>query len=140
MKKLFFTVAILLVTTTIALTQTYIKPKYEKRGNPRVELEKIQITKKFTIVYCTYTARSEGNACVDKGMYIKDLASKKTYPLIKTEGISICPRQKLFNKAGYTFHFKLYFPKIKHNVKYIHIIENIPNAFNFVKVHLVPAA
>ncbi len=140
MKKLFITVAILAVTTTIALTQTYIKPKYQKRGNPRVELEKVQITKKYTIVYCTYTSTSEGHACVDKDMYIKDLASKKTYPLIKAVGISICPKRKNFKKAGHRFKFKLYFPKVKYNVRNIHIIENVPNAFNFVKVHLQPVA
>ena len=120
--------------------QIYIKPKYERRANSRVGITKIQITKKHTIVYCKYTSTFSGHACVSPKMFIEDLKTKKRYKLIKTEKIPLCPKQYMFSEAGHKFDFVLYFERVPHSVRYINMIEDMANGFNFYKIFLEPVA
>ena len=54
MRHLIIIVALLSVVNVVS-GQIYIKPKYAKRGNPHIQLEKITITDNYTIVEITHT-------------------------------------------------------------------------------------
>lgn len=130
----------ILFFATVVNAQTYLKPKYEKRTNNRVEIDKIQITKTRTIVSFTYTSEFAGHACIDQAMYIQDVKTKKKYPLVKAVGIPICPEQRVFADKGHTFKFKLIFPKVPYSVRYVNLVEDMTNGFNFINVYLKPLA
>ncbi len=139
MKSIIIVVSILFLAN-MTFAQTYINPQYEKRTNTRVDIDKIEITTKYTIVSFTYKSEFSGHACVDEAMYIQDIKTGKKYNLIKAVGIPVCPERKVFSEKGYEFSFRLYFPKVPYSVRYVNLVEDMHNGFNFLKVYLKPLA
>ena len=137
-----FIITIIISCLAVASTfgQTYIKPKYDRRANARVGITKVRITKTHTVVYCKYTSTFPGHACVSRSMFIEDLKTKKRYKLVKTEKIPFCPKQYMFSEKGHKFDFVLYFERIPHSVRYMNMIEDMANGFNFYKIYLQPVA
>ena len=138
-----FIITIIISCFVIASTfgQTYIKPKYKTRANPRVDITKIQITKKHTIVHCKYISNKGGtHANIAANVYLEDIKTKQKYKFIKAGNIPIYPIQRPLLKAGDTFDFKIYFERIPHQVRYINMIESALNGFNFYKIYLQPVA
>ena len=140
MRTLIITIIISCLAIASSYGQTYIKPKYERRANPRVSISKVQITKKYTVVHCRYTSTFSGHACVSPSMFIEDLKTKKRYKLVKTEKIPLCPKQYMFSEKGHKFDFVLYFERVPHTVRYINMIEDMANGFNFYRIFLRPLA
>ena len=76
--KQFWLTSLFTIGIVIGLSaQTYLKPKYAARALKSVEITKIQITKKYTIVsfhFKTGKGRFEGGGWIalDKNMYIKN--------------------------------------------------------------------
>lgn len=144
------TVSLLITSLLFACSlyaQTYINPPFEGKATAMVDIDKIQITKKHTIVYMSCESPETfiygGWACITRTTYILDVKKKKKYPLTKVKGIPVCPKKYYFTKPGQTLRFKLYFPKLKYDVRHIHIIEdleNVQNPFNFFNVYLKPLA
>ncbi len=149
MKLIGLVIASLLFTQNLT-AQTYIDPPFEGKSTALVHIDKIKFTKKYTIVYMTCVAPKSfvfgGWACITQSTYIEDVARKKKYELIKVKGIPVCPNKYNFTKDGQAIKFKLFFPKLKYNVRHIHIIEdlkdaqNVQNPFNFFNVYLKPIA
>jgi hypothetical protein len=146
MRLLFLLVCIVgLLPSTFG--QTYINPPFEGKSTAMVDISKIEFTKKHTIVYMTCTTPKEfalgGWACITRTSYILDVAANKKYELIRSKGIPYCPNKYKFSGSYQTVKFKLYFPRIKHDIRHIHIIEdlsNTTNPFNFFNVYLKPLA
>ena len=127
--------------------QTYIKPPFKDQSTSAVKIGKVQITKTHTIVHISCSAPDEfvygGWACFTSTAFIQDVETKKKYKLIKSRGIPQCPAKFNFSKPGQTIYFKLYFERVRHNVRNIHLIEDlndVANPFNFFNVYLQPVA
>ncbi len=127
--------------------QTYIKPPFKDQSTSAVKIGKVQITKTHTIVHMSCSAPDEfvygGWACFTSTAFIQDVETKKKYKLIKSRGIPQCPAKFNFSKPGQTIYFKLYFERVRHNVRNIHLIEDlndVANPFNFFNVYLQPVA
>ena len=144
------TIVILITSMLIAASisaQTYIAPPFKGKSTSAVDIERIQITKSYTIVHMKCTSPESfiggGWACITNTTYIQDIARNKKYTLLKVKGIPQCPRKYNFTKPGQTIRFKLYFPRIRYDVRRIHIIEDmndVANPFNFFDVYLKPVA
>jgi hypothetical protein len=139
-----FTIILLSLNLT---AQTYMQPPFTGQSTSAVQIGKVQITKTHTIVHMSCTAPDEfvygGWACFTNSAFLEDVKTKKKYKLIKSRGIPKCPNQFNFSKPGQTIRFKLYFERVRHNVRNIHIIEdlnNVANPFNFFNVYLKPVA
>ena len=130
-----------------AISQTYLSPPFEGKATAMVDIYKIEITKKYTIVYMSCTTPKEfaegGWACISLGTYIEDVDKKKRYEMIKSKGIPYCPNKYRFTGSAQTIKFKLYFPKLRYSVRHIHVVEDVKelqNPFNFYNIYLEPLA
>lgn len=123
--------------------QTYINPKYAARSLKDVDITKIEITDKYTIVHFYFDSKTSfqmgGWIALAKNMYIKNAKTHKKYYLIKASNIPILPERLEFN-GPYKRRFKAYFPSIDPATKEMHIIEEATNGFNFYKIKLKPLA
>lgn len=132
----------------MALGQTYINPPFEGKSTSMVDIQKIEITKEFTIVHMSCTTPDEEifsgwTACIMRTTYLYDVKRKVRHRLVKARGIPYCPDQYYFTGPGQKIVFKLYFPPIRYDVRHIHIIEDVQdlqNPFNFFNVYLQPLA
>ena len=146
MKTLGIVLTIILFSLNLN-AQTYIKPPFKGQSTSAVQIGKVQITKTHTIVHMSCSAPDEfiygGWACFTNTAYIQDAKTKKKYNLIKVKGIPQCPYKFNFSKPGQTIYFKLYFERVRYNVRSIHLIEDlndVANPFNFFDVYLKPIA
>jgi hypothetical protein len=123
--------------------QVYLNPEYGAKSFPQVEITRIEITKKYTIVSFYFDSQDQYQAggwiALSKNMYIKDATTHKKHYLIKSENIPVLP-EKLNFKGNYQRRFKAYFPPINPTTKMVHIIEEATNGFNFYKITLIPMA
>jgi len=114
--------------------QIYNNPIAAKQSHPELKIQQIEITGKETVVTLEITNKlSQGGwFCADKNIYIKNSKGPEIYELIKSENIPTCPDQFEFSYTNQTLEFKLFFPKISEDIKFIDIIESCNNAcFSF---------
>jgi len=106
-------------------------PKFDKADYQNLQINKVEITSKYTIVHFYYCSET---ACANQNYYILNQNTSQKYSLIKTENIPVCKGENHENVNGY---FALFFKRINlsKNTK-IDIIENLSdkNAFNFYGV------
>ncbi len=121
--------------------QMYLNPTYGAKSMKQVEITKIQITNKYTIISFAFDSKGEyvngGWISLSKNMYIKDATTHKKHYLIKAHNITVLP-EKIEFSGQYKRSFKAYFPSINPGTKMIHIIEEATNGFNFYKIKLKP--
>jgi len=138
MKKL------LLLTITpflffFANSQTYKNPIASKQSHPELKITRIEITENNTIVSLEVTNKRTvgGWFCANSDIFLKNSKRTETYQLIKSENIPTCPDQYEFSSVGETLAFKLYFPSIDQDIKFIDLVENCTNAcFSFYRIIL----
>jgi hypothetical protein len=149
MKQLILVGTFLSFAIITAKAQIYLTPTYGAKSMTSVEITKIQITDKYTIVSFYFDSQvdemSAGWISLSKNMYIKDAKTHKKHYLIKAHNITILPEK--INFAGkYQRKFKAYFPSINPATEMIHIIEEPTSeeetlqGFNFYKITLKPVA
>lgn len=119
-------------------SQVIDKPNYALKSHETLEISKVDITPKATLIYFTVeNKRSEGGSfCADKNIYI-------IYPdgsrlnLTHAHDIPVCPDTYKFKSVGEKLQFTLEFPPLKPGTKWIDIIENCTsNCFWFYGVTL----
>ncbi len=141
--KLHLVIFIFLFSINSIFCQSYNRPEYEGKSIDEIEILKITITDKYTIVECIHTNRYKlGWATAMPKTFIRVSGKTKKYQLLKTSRIPIFPKKHHYNKIGEKLRYKLYFPPINPNVKYLDIIEieGSNKAFNFYKIKLKPIA
>lgn len=122
-----------------SFAQLYSNPIASKKSHPELEITEIEINDSYTIISLIVTnKRTDGGwFCADNNIYIKNSKSTETYKLIKSENIPTCPDQFKFAYSGQTLEFKLYFPPISNQIKFIDLIESCSNAcFSFYGIIL----
>ncbi len=147
MKQLLLIGTFLSFVTISATAQIYLNPTYGAKSMKQVEITKIQITDKYTIISFSFNSKEKdmdaGWISLSKNMYIKDATTHKKHYLIKAFNITILP-EKIEFVGEYKRAFKAYFPSINPSTKMIHIIEEPTSeeetlqGFNFYKITLKP--
>lgn len=105
-------------------SQQIVNPNFAMASHP-MKITKIESIDNQTIIELTIENQTDnGNFCADKNIYVQDLGNKKKFQLIKSTGIPVCPDRYSFNFVGESLTFKLYFPKLSGETKYLNLIEN----------------
>ena len=136
-KALLLTIALFIFL--FAKSQTYENPIASKQSHPELKITGIEITENKTIVSLEVTnKRTDGGwFCANDDIFLKNSKGTETYQLIKSENIPTCPDQHKFSSVGETLAFKLYFPPIDQDIKFIDLVENCTNAcFSFYGIIL----
>ena len=147
---MFRTLTLLTLCVALALplfAQVYNSPAYDyNRTTSALRLNKVEITKQFTIVDITYTnpptaAGVTNYIFIIPQMCIIDPKTNKKFFVLKTENIPMEPGRHEFHKPYEKLRFKVYFPRIDINQMYIvHILEDVESGFKFYNVRLMPMA
>jgi hypothetical protein len=142
MKKLLLMSYFLFNFTILSNAQVYLNPNYGAKSLQEVEITKIEITDKYTIIHFYFETKDPkyaGWISLSKNMYIKNAKTHEKHYLIKASNIPILPERLDFT-GPYKRKFKAYFPSISPATETMHIIEEATNGFNFYKITLKPVA
>jgi hypothetical protein len=143
MKKLLLIGCLLFSFSILSNAQVYLNPTYGAKSLKEVEITKIEITDKYTIVHFYFDSKEAypygGWIALSKNMYIKNAKTHTKHYLIKASNIPILPERLDFS-GPYKRKFKAYFPPISPATETLHIIEEATNGFNFYKIKLKPIA
>ena len=119
----------MLTYTTCLIAQVYELPVFDKSDTPALHVDKVEITKEATYIYCTYSAIAASWANISKETYLLDETTKMKYYLTRCDGFPFCPERKTYLNAE-RCDIKFSFPSIKPQGK-ISFIEDSENpAFN----------
>jgi hypothetical protein len=120
-------------------SQTYNQPDIGLRSHETLEISKVEITAKRTVIYLSVENRIiGGNFCADKNIFIiyPDGTRSK---LTSSNGIPVCPDTYKFKTPGEKLNFNLIFPPLKAGTEWIDLIEDCSeNCFSFYGVTLDP--
>lgn len=121
----------------MASPQSFMYPNHALKSHETLEISKVEVTDRNTIVHLTIENRIEGgNFCADRNIYLVDSAGDR-YSLEKSSGIPVCPDSYTFNSVGEKLQFTLTFPTLKEGTKWIDLIEDCSdNCFWFYGVTL----
>ena len=86
----------LLLFYCAANAQTFNMPVFDRTDIPELHIDKVEITKDTTYIYCTYTADERSWANISKNTYLEDVITNRKYPIVKTYGIPFAPDKKHF--------------------------------------------
>ncbi len=136
MKKIL--TGILLFLPMVALPQVYRLPNYAFKSHPTMVLESIDRHEDETILHFSLENRKLfASFCVSKETYIQGIRDSIRHYLLRTEGIPNCPDQHNFRSVGEKLYFRLYFPPIPDDIRYINVVEDCREAcFSFSYVLL----
>lgn len=108
----------------VGLGQTIELPNFALATHPMM-VERIDLSDSLiTIELSIENQLAEGSFCADKNIYIKDIRAGRTYRLLGSSGIPVCPEQHHFNTVGEKLNFQLFFPPLEAGTKYINIVED----------------
>lgn len=141
--KIIFTTFIYCFSIQNTFGQVYNRPVYEGRSIKEIEILKITINDKYTIVECEHiNMYGRGWVTAMANTFIRVSGKTQKYELIKTYKIPVFPSKHYYKKIGEKLRYKLYFPPINPSVEYLDIIEieGFDKAFNFYKIKLKPVA
>lgn len=113
MKKLFFSLVVLLFTITTFSQKTIDKPEYGLSNLPG-SLTKIELTESATIIHFYIKYPTGQWISVPKETYIQDVKGGEKQFVTKSEGIHLGGKY-IIPESG-EVHYQLYFPKLENGV------------------------
>jgi hypothetical protein len=119
-------------------SQIFDKPNYALKSHETLEISKIEISAKATMVYLSVVnKRSEGGSfCADKKIYLITPDDSRLN-ITRAYDIPVCPETYKFKSVGEKLQFRLEFPPLKPGTKWIDIIEDCSsNCFWFYGITL----
>lgn len=114
----------ILLFSLVGLGQAVELPNFALATHPLMTKSIHYSDSLMTIELSIENQLAEGSFCADKNIYIKDILSGRTYRLIGSSGIPICPEQHHFSATGEKLDFQLFFPPLGADTKYINIVED----------------
>ena len=137
-KKIILIVWLIVIYTTLAHSQTIDKPIIALKSHETLDILKIEITSKTTLIWLSVENRRDqgGNFCADKNIYLiyPDGSRQK---LTRAINIPVCPDSYIFKSIGEKLQFTLEFPPIKPGTKWIDLVEECTDyCFSFYGVCL----
>jgi len=110
-------------------------PVFDKTDIPNLHIDKIEITKDTTYLYCKYIAEESSWANISRDTYIEDVISKRKYPILKVDGFPFAPEKKHFADPTEQ-KVVFYFPSIHPTTKFDFIEDRTEKVFNIFGVEL----
>ena len=135
MKRIFSIAICLICVISFSNAQVVVNPIFDRSDVAAFRVQKVEITKDTTFVYCSYSAEAESWANISKGTYLYSTRDCKKYPLLKCVGLPYAPQQKTF---WYDAHIDvlLCFPSVDRLSRF-DIIENEgEKAFNIYGIDI----
>lgn len=133
MRILFILFAV--IYSLISRAQIIENPVFDRTDVPSFHIDKIEITKDTTFVYCTYYAEEGSWANISPETYLEDVETGKKYTILGSEGLPFGPAKRDF-ESNEKCDVRLLFPSIICTKK-LNFIEN-PNesVFNIYGIDL----
>lgn len=133
MRKLLFIFLCLLCLSSYA--QVIVNPVFDRTDTPKFHVDKVDVRKDSTLLYCTYTAESGSWANISIDTFLEDILTKRQFKIIRSEGLPFNPNKRVFS-ADDKVSVILYFPSIGSS-SLINLIENpSEKAFNIYQIDL----
>ncbi|MBR4898304.1 MAG: CHAT domain-containing protein [Prevotella sp.] len=115
--------------------QVVENPVFDRTDVSAFRVQKIEIRKDTTYVYCSYSAEAGSWANISKDAYLYVRKANKKYPLLRCEGLPFSPQKKSFMYEE-RCNVLLCFPPIR-NISKFDIIENAGDkAFNIYGIDI----
>lgn len=122
---------------TASFCQSFEKPYVESVGDRLCYINKVELTKDFTIISFEHLNNNNGWIRLNPGIKIK--SGSKEFAFLKAEGIPLDPDSYQFADGVEKHAFKVYFQRIPKEIKLFDVIEAEPGTrydFNFYGVDL----
>lgn len=136
MKSILILLALFTVSAAL-FPQSFIQPNYGLKSHETLEISKIEINGKNTLIYMSIENRIQGGSfCADNDIFMiyPDGSRAK---LISASGIPACPDSYKFRAVGEKLDFVLQFPALREGTSWIDIVEECSeNCFSFYGVTL----
>ena len=116
-------------------SQTIINPVFDRTDISAFRVQKVEISKDTTYVYCTYSAEAGSWANISKETHLNIKNPNKKYPLLRCDGLPISPQQKSFT-FGERCNVLLCFPSIRNISKFDLIEHEGEKAFNIYGIDI----
>ncbi len=138
MQKTYYIFFIIFLIAFESNAQTIENPVVDMKSHPTLNIEKIEKTDNFTILFMSLKNEIENGAfCVNSDVFISLPDKRIKFDMIKSEGIENCPNMHKFTAPGQVLNFKLYFPLINDTIKLLDLVENCTdNCFYIRGIHL----
>lgn len=135
MKRIISIVACLICVISISDAQVVVNPVFDRCDAMGFRVQKVEITKDTTFVYCSYSAEEGSWANISRDTYLYSTENNKKFPLLKCVGLPYAPEQKTF------LHYELVdvllcFPSISGRSKFDIIEIEGETAFNIYGVDI----
>ncbi|UBM62149.1 tetratricopeptide repeat protein [Candidatus Sulfidibacterium hydrothermale] len=124
MKKFqFLWLFFLLVSVPVVAQDTILVPNFAVATHPFM-VNKVSFLKDAFVIELTIENQApSGYFCASKHIYLQNLQSRKKWYMTHSEGIPVCPDVYHFRWQGEKLTFKLYFPPLDSNIRYVDVIE-----------------
>lgn len=137
MKRCFSILILLTVNIICGFSQITLLPNYVLKSHETLEINKIEITSRTTVIYMSIENRTNGGYfCADKNIFIiyPDGTRNK---LTLSNGIPVCPNNYRFKTIGEKLDFTLVFSALKTGTEWIDLIEECADhCFSFYGINL----
>ena len=128
-------ILIAFIYSLISRAQVIENPMFDRTDIPHFHIDKIEITKDTTFVYCTYYAEEGSWANISPETYLEDVETGKKYTILGSEGLPFGPTKRDF-ESNQKCDVKLLFPSII-GINKLNFIENSnEKAFNIYDINL----
>ena len=112
--------------------QVVENPVFDRADFPAFRVQKVEIKKDTTHVYCSYSAEAGSWASISKETSLYIRKTNKKYPLLRCD---VSPQQKLF-KFAERCNVLLCFPSIRNLSKFDLIVNESDKAFNIYGIDI----
>jgi len=120
----------------VSPAQVIENPVFDRTDTPLFHIDKIEMTKDSTFVYCSCFAEDSSWANISPKTYLEDVATRKKYTILKSEGLPFAPNTRKFYVAE-RYIVKLSFPPLN-IIGNMNFIENAEGAsFNIYGISQV---
>lgn len=125
---------VLLLFVEYINAQSVVNPVFDRTDVPAFRVQKVEINKDTTYVWCSYSAEEHSWANISDRTYLENIQDGCRYPIIKVSGLPFGPEKRHFNDTV-VIEVVLYFPSV--STDKINIVENEEeNAFNIYGIDL----
>lgn len=81
------------------LGQTIVNPVFDRTDYPLFHVEKVELTKDSTIVYCTLLSNENMWTNISPNTYIENNSTTNKYRIVSCDGLPFAPQEKKITKA-----------------------------------------
>jgi len=114
------------------------RPVFDVSNTKTIEIDKIEMSDSATVFYVDAYLRPNYWMMITPKTYIRESGSDEKLMVIRAEGINI--NENIIMPESGTISFKLFFPPLRPEVIKIDFIEDYPEGWKILGIHLLPNA